>query len=663
MKKHLLTLLAVFLSLASYAAETTVTWSVADQGFAAGDKPTTVELGSGYVATFGDTQNRANYLPQYTTAFTGINVYNGGFIKIEAPTGGAAMKKIVLTFVEGRAGAISANGTALTASGTTYTWEGKETSVNFTNSGSNFTLAGIELTYDPDGGGDEPSGDEPGGDEPGSDSPSGSIITWSVSAQGYSAGDKPTSIDLGQGYTATLGDSQGRSNYQPQYTTVYYGINVYNGGFIKIDAPTGGAAMKKIVLTFAEGRAGAISANGSALTPSGTTYTWEGEETSVNFTNGGSNFTLTGIELTLVGGSDEPGGDEPGGDEPGGDEPGGEEPGGGDEPGGGEEPIAEQTVTWDPNAQGYADMYKPSSATLTEGYTATFGGSGNSTPLYYSGYGGMLFYNTSSVKIEGKAIKKIVLHVNQDYPGVFNTSEGTLNTNATNYTWVGETESVTFTNTGSSARVTGITITFGGGDDPDTPTYADNPSTPATPSVVSFTYSGVQKVVVDVPNKDVDDALINPANLYYKIWKDIEQTVGEVTIAEMGDADLQKSLTADLIEIPYNYTDYYVETVNGQESQRLVYLDNEANVITSYNKIGVQTIYRKDAVTLASEIGWYDIKDYSATTAISTVSPARKVTAAHFDLLGRQMSSSAKGLTIMQLRQPDSSLKTVKVVR
>lgn len=283
-----------------------------------------------------------------------------------------------------------------------------------------------------------------------------------------------------------------------------------------------------------------------------------------------------------------------------------------------------ETVDWNVATAGLADMQYPKTITLASGYTATFGGpSTNYSPVYSTYYGGIQFYAGSTLTIQGQGIKQILLYFVQGYPGSLTVDSGDLNTNDTFYAWGGDASSVVFTNSVQGFRLTGIRVKYdagGGSEEPgdepgtDEPTYSDDVSAPAAPTVVNFTnsLSAGASVTVTIPTEDVNGTALDPAKVYYQILKDIEKTVTPVTIAEVGDAELEQPISEDLVTIAYGYEDYYVENAGG--NNRKVWLEN-ATDLNSYNKIGVQTIYR-GSVEQTSEVAWYTIKDYASDEPI-----------------------------------------------
>ena len=113
-----------------------------------------------------------------------------------------------------------------------------------------------------------------------------------------------------------------------------------------------------------------------------------------------------------------------------------------------------------------------------------------------------------------------------------------------------------------------------------------------------------------------------------------------------------------MTEIPYNFTDDWDIDLKGST----VYLNQGAEELMSWTKIGVQSIYRGAGEEHKSEIAWYDLEEYWITTGIANVNNASEK-AVYFDLQGRVANANAKGLLIKQVRQANGTVKTVKVVR
>lgn len=167
-------------------------------------------------------------------------------------------------------------------------------------------------------------------------------------------------------------------------------------------------------------------------------------------------------------------------------------------------------------------------------------------------------------------------------------------------------------------------------------------ATPADPSVVRFRLleTSYPNVYFNIPVEDVDGNPLLADKLSYVVMivdaDDVEQPL---TLA----ADLYDYLDEDMTEIPYNFTDNY-DIYAGANP---LYLNQDPELIASWKKIGVQSIYRGAGEEHKSNIGWFDIQEYIVTTGINTVNSETKK-AVIYNLQGQKLNSKpAAGLYIM----------------
>lgn len=187
---------------------------------------------------------------------------------------------------------------------------------------------------------------------------------------------------------------------------------------------------------------------------------------------------------------------------------------------------------------------------------------------------------------------------------------------------------------------------------------ADVAATPATPSVDQVVpYDATQGagiVFFNLPDTDVNGNAIVRDNLSYRMW--IQK--GEEKSIYTFQKPTYYYVTTPMTDVPYFYSDGYDLYVGGSA----VYLFEEMN---TWDKVGVQTIYKGGNETHLSDIGWYDMKSGEKTveTGISEVAANRQAVEATFDLQGRRVGASARGLVIRQQRMADGTVRTVKVLK
>ncbi len=178
-------------------------------------------------------------------------------------------------------------------------------------------------------------------------------------------------------------------------------------------------------------------------------------------------------------------------------------------------------------------------------------------------------------------------------------------------------------------------------------------ATPADPSVVLFDASDEFPCVeFYIPTQGTQGEILLESKLSYQIFIEKNGEVQPLTLT----TDLYEELEEDMTIIPYTFTDDYDIEFGGTT----VFLNQATEELQSWTKIGVQSIYTGDGVTNKSNIVWNELYEY--WTGVNNVaSSAQQVT--YFDLQGRKANASQKGLLIMQTRQQDGSVKTMKVVR
>lgn len=176
-------------------------------------------------------------------------------------------------------------------------------------------------------------------------------------------------------------------------------------------------------------------------------------------------------------------------------------------------------------------------------------------------------------------------------------------------------------------------------------------ATPADPEVVSVSLEGnYPKVSFSIPAKDVDGNDLLNSKLAYVIWIEKDGQEQQLTLA----ADIYENLENDMTEIPYSFTDDYDIMATGST----VYLNQGAEELATWTKIGVQSIYRGGGEEHKSNIGWYDIIPTGINGMAMDAQSSRT-----YDLQGRLVDGNAKGLLIKQVRQADGTVKAVKVIR
>ena len=128
---------------------------------------------------------------------------------------------------------------------------------------------------------------------------------------------------------------------------------------------------------------------------------------------------------------------------------------------------------------------------------------------------------------------------------------------------------------------------------------ADVAATPAQPTITKASLEGTSypNVTVNIPDTDVDGNPILTGKLSYQYFTDVNHSVSPLTLS----TSEYTRLSADMTEIPYTFTDDY-DVYNYR-----LYLNQD---FSTWNKLGIQSIYRGGGEEHKSEIFWYTFVPY-----------------------------------------------------
>ena len=181
--------------------------------------------------------------------------------------------------------------------------------------------------------------------------------------------------------------------------------------------------------------------------------------------------------------------------------------------------------------------------------------------------------------------------------------------------------------------------------------YTEKAGTPSDPSIYAyidyFDLAGFSILMPSVPLLDTEGNFMDPGKVSWRIFVDDDEPF---TLYK----DEYKYLTEEIDEIPYLFT----PEQQVQFSRSYIYEKAYGIYIfqTGFNRIGVQSIYRGGGEEHSSNIVYYYFNGDAVDKVIAD-KPAGDVQ--HFDLSGRRVSDSHRGLTITRL--PDG--RVVKQLR
>ena len=158
-------------------------------------------------------------------------------------------------------------------------------------------------------------------------------------------------------------------------------------------------------------------------------------------------------------------------------------------------------------------------------------------------------------------------------------------------------------------------------------------ATPADPEITDFVGTGnYPKVKFNIPTVDVDGNTLVNEKLSYLFYFEKDGTVQELTLT----TDLYEELEEDMTEIPYGFTDgwdIYTQTL---------YLNQGAEELQSWTKIGLQSIYRGLDEEHRSNIVWKDLTEYWYEVGVNDI---------HAEVAGQKVWYNLNGMRVAQPTQ------------
>ena len=156
-----------------------------------------------------------------------------------------------------------------------------------------------------------------------------------------------------------------------------------------------------------------------------------------------------------------------------------------------------------------------------------------------------------------------------------------------------------------------------------------NAATPVDPTILYFDgINDYPNIQFEILAEDIDGNPLDTDNFFYTLWVEKDGTEQPLVLtAELYDSDFDE----DMVEIPYTFTGYEV-----YEKGELVYLRQGVEEMTTWTKIGVQSIYREGEKEGRSNIVWMDLDGYWEPVGIATAAQD-KAQSTVYDLSGRRV--------------------------
>ena len=182
--------------------------------------------------------------------------------------------------------------------------------------------------------------------------------------------------------------------------------------------------------------------------------------------------------------------------------------------------------------------------------------------------------------------------------------------------------------------------------------FNDVPAVPSMPVITDFNGEDEKSayITVNINGRSLNGALIDPEQLGYQFYIDIEQDVQPFVLT----TDRFERLTEDMTVIPYLFID------NDEQGYDIVYLDEHTRKVflntdpTVINRIGVQTVYTGGGEERRSDIIWKELKDYTGIAPSPSVATESQLAHPAYNLQGQRVAPGYKGIVVANGR------KTVK---
>lgn len=177
--------------------------------------------------------------------------------------------------------------------------------------------------------------------------------------------------------------------------------------------------------------------------------------------------------------------------------------------------------------------------------------------------------------------------------------------------------------------------------------YVSAEGIPADPSIERFmAYDDFDEygvLVANIPATTVGGGQISKIDLYYNVYVDDRKEPYVFSTA------LYDLLGDDMTDVPYSYDNDFDFEVDGEKHTIVFYED--------FSRMGVQTVNTAGGKTFRSSVVWTD----GTVSGINSVGGVRAASGHTFDLSGRRVSTTTRGLYIKSVVRPDGTVRMVKV--
>ena len=173
--------------------------------------------------------------------------------------------------------------------------------------------------------------------------------------------------------------------------------------------------------------------------------------------------------------------------------------------------------------------------------------------------------------------------------------------------------------------------------------FAEVAATPADPTLEAINFTGVNypNIYCSIPTEGTNNEILNTNKLFYTVW--IEKN-GQQTPYTFTTTLYPQDFDEDVVEVPYKHDGY--DLYAGGE---IIYFEESEEELTSWSKVGIQSIYYGAGECRKSNIVW--LENGSADGISDIKADMHNGNAVIYNLAGQRIANgqkpTAKGLYII----------------
>lgn len=160
-------------------------------------------------------------------------------------------------------------------------------------------------------------------------------------------------------------------------------------------------------------------------------------------------------------------------------------------------------------------------------------------------------------------------------------------------------------------------------------------ATPANPTITQVDFGEwSHSISCSIPDTGTNGETLNPQKLFYTIWVEKDGVQAPYTFT----SEMYYGFDVDATEVPYA-TNY--NTWDGSHS---IYFYDDASILDTWDKVGIQSIYYGAGECKKSDIDWVELRG----TGIRSIEDGRLTTGGEvYNLAGQRLNAPRKGLNII----------------